>query len=399
MTAARRGGKTPAEEGGDTTLPSTRRIPISEAMSRRPTLIGNEIYRHSVYGAKHPLSIPRVSTALDLIRAMGWHDPARYVESPLATPEQLARFHDPAYVAAVKEAEATRQVSEAVRDRYNIGRNGNPVFPEIFSRPATSCGATLKAVELLAEGGLVHSPAGGTHHGRRDRASGFCYFNDPVLGILAFLDAGIAPVYYVDLDAHHGDGVEDAFSGDSRVMTVSVHEEGRWPNTGQRGMRGGGNARNLAVPAGFNDSELAAIVEHAFRPLGERLGPAAIVIQCGADGLADDPQSKLDLSNGALWSAVAALIGLAPRALVLGGGGYNPWSVARCWAGLWAVLDGRDPRQGLTAEAAEVLRGLTWNHSRARSAPERWFTTLADPPHEGPVRPEILAMIEEVLAP
>lgn len=368
-------------------------------MRQRPILIGSEIYRHSIYGAKHPLSIPRVSTALDLIRAMGWHDPLRYVDGPVATPAQLARFHDPVYVAAVREAEATRHVSDEIRDRHNIGRNGNPVFAEIFSRPATACGSTLKAVELLRSGGVVHSPAGGTHHGRPDRASGFCYFNDPVLGILAFLDAGIAPVYYVDLDAHHGDGVEDAFRGDERVLTVSVHEAGRWPNTGGRGERGGGNARNLHRCQGFNDSELDAIVERALLPLGRRLAPAAIVLQCGADGLADDPQSRLELSNGALWSAVAKLVPLAPRALVLGGGGYNPWSVARCWAGIWAVLDGRDPAQLLTPEAERVLRGLRWNHSRAKTAPERWFTTLADPPNPGFVRPEVAEMIEEVMLP
>jgi acetoin utilization protein AcuC len=366
---------------------------------RRPVLIGSEMYRHSTYGAKHPLAIPRVSAALDLIRAMGWHDPSRYVDGPPATPAQLARFHDPAYVEAVRQAEATRNVPDEVRDRHNIGRNGNPVFAEIFRRPATACGSTLKGVELLAEGGVVHSPAGGTHHGRKDRASGFCYFNDPVLGILALLDRGIAPVYYVDLDAHHGDGVQDAFHGEPRVLTASVHEAGRWPHTGGRGDRGGGNARNLPVPAGFNDSELAAIVEEALLPLGRGLKPAAIVLQCGADGLADDPQSRLELSNGAIWAAVARLVRLAPRALVLGGGGYNPWSVARCWAGIWGVLDGRDTGQVLTAEAEAVLRGLEWNHSRARAAPQRWFTTLADPPNPGPVRAEIAEMIREVTSP
>jgi acetoin utilization protein AcuC len=178
-----------------------------------------------------------------------------------------------------------------------------------------------------------------------------------------------------------------------------VHEAGRWPNTGTRGERGGGNARNFAVAPGFNDSELGAIVERALVPLGERLKPAALVLQCGADGLADDPQSRLELSNGAIWSAVEKLLHLAPRVLVLGGGGYNPWSVARCWAGIWAVLDGRDPCAPLTGEAEEVLRGLSWNHSRARNAPDRWFTTLADPPNPGHVRAEIDEMIEEVLLP
>ena len=103
--------------------------------------------------------------------------------------------------------------------------------------------------------------------------------------------------------------------------------------------------------------------------------------------------------NGALWSAVARLVPLAPRVLVLGGGGYNPWSVARCWAGIWATLDGHDPAAPLTPEAGAVLRGLRWNHSRAKHPPERWFTTLADPPNPGPVRPEVAELIEEVMLP
>src|ERR1700752_113948 len=101
-------------------------------MTDGPLLIGSEIYRISSYGRRHPLAIPRVSAALDLIRAMGWLDERRYVDSPMATPEQLARFHDRDYIAAVMQAEADQHVSAEQRDRYNIGRNGNPVFPEIF---------------------------------------------------------------------------------------------------------------------------------------------------------------------------------------------------------------------------------------------------------------------------
>jgi acetoin utilization protein AcuC len=366
---------------------------------QRPLLIGSDIYRRSVYGPKHPLSIPRVSTTLDLIRAMGWLDPERYVNSPVATPAQLERFHDPAYVAAVVRAEADGQVSAEHRELYNIGRNGNPVFPEIFSRPATACGATLKAVELLADGGVVHNPAGGTHHGRRDRASGFCYFNDAVLGILAMLDRGLRRVYYVDLDAHHGDGVEDAFAGDRRVLTLSIHEAGRWPHTGASADRRGGTARNLPVPPGLNDSEFRSMVDDAVVPLGEAFRPDAVVVQCGADGLADDPQSRLELSNRALWYAVRRLLGLAPRTLLLGGGGYNPWSVARCWAGIWGIVDGRDVDGPLTGDAVSVLRSLRWNHSRGRNPPERWVTRLADEPRPGPIRPDIKVLIEEVVRP
>jgi acetoin utilization protein AcuC len=355
-------------------------------MAAEPYLVGSEIYRTSSYGPLHPLAIPRVSAALDLIRAMGWLDERQYVDSPAATAAQLARFHDPDYVAALMQAEAEQHVPQLQRQRYNIGCNGNPIFPEMFRRPATACGGTLRAVELLGGGGKVFHPAGGTHHGQRGRASGFCFFNDPVLGILAMLDQGLAPIYYVDVDAHHGDGVQDAFADDIRVFILSIHEAGRWPYSGRADDRAGGAARNLPVPAGFNDSEMAFLLDEVVCPIARRLKPAAIVLQCGADGLADDPMSGLALSNRALWRVAAALAGLAPRLLVLGGGGYNPWAVARCWAGVWATLNGIDPAVAPTPAAETVLRRLTWRRNQGRRPPSEWFTSIADPWRTGDVR-------------
>ncbi|MGQ9371745.1 acetoin utilization protein AcuC [Azospirillum sp. A39] len=369
-------------------------------MAKRPLFLGSDIYRTSRYASDHPLAIPRVSTTIDLCRAMGWLSDDAYRDTPMATPEQLVRFHDPAYVAALMRAEAEQRVDEETARRHDIGRRGNPLFPDMFRRPATGAGATLLAARLLLEGtATVYSPAGGTHHGRPDRASGFCFLNDPVLGILALLDGGVGRVLYVDLDAHHGDGVEAAFAGDPRVLTVSVHEEGRWPFTGRVGDRAGGSARNLPVPAGFNDRELAHLVDAALLPLGRAFAPEVLVLQCGADALADDPLSRLELSNGALWAAVAALSGLAPRRLVLGGGGYNPWSVARCWAGVWATLDGRDPAVPPTPAAEALLRSLTWTRAAGRNPPERWFTTLADPPRDGPLRDAVRQVAAAALAP
>lgn len=364
----------------------------------RPLLIGSDIYRASRYGRRHPLSIPRVSPTIDLARALGWLPAEAYVESPRATVAQLTRFHDPAYVAALIEVERTQKADQELCRRHGIGCSGNPVFPEVFRRPATSVGASLEAVRRLAGGGVVYNPAGGTHHGRRDRASGFCFFNDPVLAILGLQDQGLNRILYVDLDAHHGDGVEDAFADDARVLTISVHEEGRWPHTGTLHDRAGGMARNLPVPAGFHDDELAAIMDEAVLPLGSAFRPQALLIQCGADALADDPQSRLSLSNGALWKAVAALAPLAPRLLVLGGGGYNPWSVARCWAGVWATLNGAAIPDRLPDAAEAVLRSLEWNHSRGRNPPDHWFTTLADAPNQGAIRPEVRAVIAATLA-
>ena len=369
-------------------------------MATPPILIAHEIYRSSSYGGRHPLSIPRVSAALDLIRAMGWLEPGQYLESPIATAEELCRFHDADYVAALIEAERTQRAAPEVRRAYNFGVNGNPIFPAMFRRPAIACGGTLKGADLLLErGGIVHHLAGGTHHGRRDRASGFCFLNDAALGILRLLDGGLGKVAYVDLDAHHGDGVEAAFADDARVLAISIHEEGRWPYTGAAEDRAGGSARNFPVPSGLNDSELEILIERAVLPLLARFSPEALVLQCGADSLADDPMSGGMLSNRALWDAAARLSKAAPRLLVLGGGGYNPWSVARCWAGLWATLNGLAPDQVPTATARAVLRELTWSRSQGRNPPEHWFTTIADPRRPGEVRPRILELVAVCLTP
>ncbi len=370
-----------------------------------PRFIGHEIYRRSTYGGRHPLAIPRVSTAIDLCRSLGWLPASRYLDSPQASAAELAAFHLPDYLAALRRAEREQDLPESLKDRYRLGRDSNPIFPEVFSRPATACGASLLAARLLAvEGGAIFSPAGGTHHGRPDRASGFCYLNDPVLAIQSLLAAGVAPVCYLDIDAHHGDGVQDAFAGVPDVWTLSLHEAGRWPHrppapAGGLADRGGGQARNLPVPPGFNDDEMACLLETAILPLIERIRPAAIVLQAGADCLADDPLSGLMLSNGGYWQALRAVKDLAPRLLVLGGGGYNPWSVARAWAGNWAILAGHAMPERLPPAAETLLRAIAWRHSRALEPPERWFTALTDPPSHGPVRAEIRAIASEVLRP
>jgi acetoin utilization protein AcuC len=367
-------------------------------MTPRPLFLGSEIYRQSSYGPKHPLSIPRVSTATDLSRAMGWLPDEAYRDSPIASPSQLARFHTPDYIEALRRAEKEQRVDAATGERYNLGRLENPIFPEMYRRPAISAGAAILAARLLIdEARIIYSPASGTHHAHPGRASGFCYTNAPVLGILALLDAGFERIYYVDLDAHHGDGVEQAFAKDDQVLTLSVHEDGRWPFTGRAEDRAGGMARNLPVPQGFNDTEMDYLVERAILPLGRAFAPEVLVLQTGADALADDPLSRLELSNRALWAAVGALMELAPRILVVGGGGYNPWSVGRCWAGIWAVLNGFDPTVPPTPEAEAVLRSLSWSRAAGRNPPEHWFTTIADRPRPGPVRDAVRRVVDTVM--
>ena len=365
----------------------------------KPIMIGSEIYRNSRYGVGHPLSIERVTPVMDLTFALGWANESVFIDSPIATFDMLTRYHDKKYVSAVIEAEKFQDVSDDIRELYNLGAGGNPIFPEVFTRPATAVGGAILAGQMLSENerGTVYSIAGGTHHAQKSKAYGFCFFNDVVLGILTMLDNGLERVLYVDLDAHHGDGVQDAFKDDQRVFTISIHEKDRWPRTGNLKDRASGFARNLPVPAGFNDAELEAIISKAVVPLGLEFDPEAVVIQSGCDALSDDPQSKLELSNLALWNAVRRIVKLAPRVLVVGGGGYNPWATARAWSGVWATLNDINPNIDLPLEGVDILKSLTWNHSKGRNPPEHWFYTIADEANFGVVRDEISIAIEEVL--
>ncbi len=359
--------------------------------------IGSEIYRRSSYGPKHPLAVPRVTTCTDLCRALGWLPDDVYLEAPMATVAALTRFHDPDYIDALQRAEATQSVSDADRARFRIGADGNPVYREVFRRPAISAGGVMLAARLTIDGGMVHCPGGGTHHGRSDRASGFCFLNDPVLGLLTWLDLGLTNIVYLDIDAHHGDGVQDAFHDDDRVLTISLHEAGRWPFTGAVDDRAGGSARNFPVPQGCNDSEFRWLLDHAVVPLIEVRQPQAIMLQAGADGLEEDPLAKLSLSNNAHLAVVAAVKRLAPRLIVLGGGGYNPWAVGRCWAAIWGALNDLPLPDRLPPPAEQVLRSLSYARAAGRNPPDHWFTTLRDQPREGPVRPLVRALAEHAL--
>ncbi|WP_417205341.1 acetoin utilization protein AcuC [Antarctobacter sp.] len=358
--------------------------------------IGSPIYRGSVYGARHPLSIQRVPAVIDLARALDWLPVARYRTSPRAKSAALTRFHTSGYVAALQAAEAAQSVSDAVRARHGLGTLSNPVFAEMYRRPATAVGGGLLAAELVAGGGVVHNPGGGQHHGMPDRAAGFCYLNEPVLTIERLLQMGLSRVAYVDIDAHHCDGVEAAFAGREDVRTVSVHEARRWPFTGALQDTGGGAAFNLPVARGFNDTEFALVLEEVILPAVADFRPDAIYLQCGADALLEDPLARLSLSNRCHVATVRALRPLAPRMIVAGGGGYNPWSVARCWTAVWGEIAGVEIPDNLPEAARAVLRGLMW-HRKGRPDPAL-LTTLLDAPREGPVSADLKADIAQLKA-
>lgn len=363
----------------------------------KPRLIGAEIFRHSSYGRWHPLRVPRVSTVMDLSRALGWLPPGQFITAPRAKPKALHAWHTPEYIASLQRVEATQEATAQDRTRHDLGSVTNPVYPEIFKRPATAAGGSLLAGELLRDRGIIYNPPGGTHHGMPDRANGFCYLNDPVLAMLSLRRNGVRRIAYVDIDAHHCDGVAEGFHGDPDCLMISVHEEGLWPRTGLLEDDAGGSALNLPVPRGLNDDEMAHIRDALIVPQVEAFRPDAVVLLCGADGVEEDPLAHLSLSNNAHWALTRALMGMAPRFLVLGGGGYNPWSVGRLWTGVWATLNGHDIPDCLPPEAEAVLRALRFDgNRRGKNPPEHWFTTLQDAARGGPIRAEITDRVRQL---
>jgi len=377
-------------------LPTARREPEP---AQKVHFISSDVYRRQGFGENHPLAIPRVGLVMAICEALGWIPESGYEPSPRATIAQLARYHTLDFIDAVRRADANGGCDRETRERYGLGTRENPIFDGLFERATTTCGGSIRAAELALQGSVAFNPAGGTHHGLPDKAHGFCYFNDPVMAIFSLLEGGAGRVFYADLDAHHGDGVEAAFADEPRVMTVSIHEAGRWPFTGQVEDRGGGFARNLPVPPGFNDSELDYLMQNAILPLADRFAADYTVVVCGADGLAGDPLSAMKLSNGALWRAVGQLVRTVTGAVIVGGGGYNPWTVARCWSGLWGALQGKAVPESLPESVRILLAGLDCDLVDEEDRDPRWTTTLVDAPSPGIIRPAVKALPPLVLAP
>ena len=359
-----------------------------------PLFVGSEIYRNPAFGFNHPLNIVRHSAVIDLLEMLGWLDDADFRTSEPATVDQLLKFHDRAYVKALQYANSTGKVDAVVRERYQVGTFENPLFPGLFERASMTVGGSILAAELALEGHVVFHPTGGTHHGRPDRAAGFCYLNDPVFAIMTLLKQGSEHVLYLDLDAHHGDGVEEAFYEESRVTTVSVHEQHRWPYSGTRSHPHAG-AFNFSVPLQFNDNEFDYLMQNAIVPLIEARETDALVICCGADCLAGDPLSHMELTNVALWDAVLQLISLDKTTIVLGGGGYNPWTVTRYWAGMWGRISGQQMPERLPAEARAFMGRMQCDLIDEEDIEEQWLTTMADSPYVATIRDEIKLLVSD----
>ncbi len=363
------------------------------AQARHAAFITSELFGKPAFPGNHPLAIIRHSAVRDLARAMGWLGDADTCAVGPAPSETLSRFHDLDYIEALQYADTVGSVARAERERYHFGTLENPLFPGVFARAAATVQGSIEAARLALDGGVAFHPSGGTHHGRPDRACGFCYFNDPVFAIRTLADDGARRVAYVDLDAHHGDGVEAAFVDDDAVTTISIHEADRWPHTGTASDPGRG-VYNLPVPRGLIDSELHFLIDRVVMPVIDQRHADALVICCGADCLAGDPLSAMQLTNVALWSTVDRLVNLGLPTVVLGGGGYNPWTLTRYWAGLWALLAHCPIPDSLPADAVEILAAMDCELVDEDERDPAWLRRIADTPYTGPVRDTIQTLVD-----
>jgi len=369
-------------------------LELKETNSAKAILIGSEIYRNSQFGGKHPLSIPRVSAVLDLVRAIGICDKEEYKTGPCAKPELLKSFHTADYIAVLKKTEVSQKISEKDAKTYNIGSLSNPVFPEMFKRPATSVGSSLLAADLVADGGRAYSLGGGLHHGMAGYANGFCFLNDLAFGINRLRDLGVQRIAYIDLDAHHCDGVAAAFPEDENLFAVSTHERKRWPFTGGIDENKPDRLLNVPLPSQCNDTEFMFVFEKLVFPLLDRFQPEALIVQGGADALVEDPMSRLCLSNRVIFKILSILLESSQRVLLTGGGGYNPWTVARLWTGFWALISGRTVPEILPNQATELLRSLSWQ--RQTKPKEIMLNSIYDVPMEGQLRDEVSDIVKKV---
>jgi acetoin utilization protein AcuC len=300
------------------------------------------------FGPGHPLAPVRVELTMELARAFGVlsRPGVSVAQAGPATDAELELIHDPAYLEAVRAARPARA--------FGLGSEDNPVFPGMHDAAALVAGATLAAARAAWTGTADHavSIAGGLHHAMRASASGFCVYNDPAIAIAWLLGQGAERIAYVDIDVHHGDGVQAAFWADPRVLTISLHETPAllFPGTGRATETGGpgaaGSAVNVALPGGTGDAAWLRAFHAVVPPLLRAFHPQILVSQHGCDTHRLDPLAHLQLTVDGQRAAHAAIHALAHetaggRWLLTGGGGYELIQVVpRTWTHLLAEASG-----------------------------------------------------------
>ncbi|MBW4095462.1 MAG: acetoin utilization protein AcuC [Acidobacteria bacterium] len=305
------------------------------------------------FGEGHPMAPARLDLTAKLAAELGLFDRPRVsVEAPfVASDAQLEIVHSPEYVQAVRHASSNPDQADSTR---GLGTDDDPAFAGMHEAAARLAGGSWLAADALLAGAATHAVnfGGGMHHASREKASGFCIYNDAAVAIARLLDGGVSRVAYIDIDAHHGDGTQNIFWDDPRVLTISMHESGLtlFPGTGFPQEIGGssalGSAVNIALPAGTSDAGWLRAFHAVVPALVAGFEPDVIVSQHGCDSHRLDPLTDLKTSVDAQREAALTISRLAAKCaggrwLATGGGGYNVCSVVpRVWSHLIAIASG-----------------------------------------------------------
>ena len=294
--------------------------------------------------------------------------PDREVRAPEPAPRPvLEKFHDPRYLDVLAAAEAGSLDAEGVR--MGLGTPDCPVFRGMYGYAALAAGASVDGARLILKGDahVAFNPSGGYHHAHAARAAGFCYINDVVLACMTLAEAG-RRVTFIDVDAHHCDGVQAAFFERDDVMTISFHESGKtlFPGTGFEDEIGEGRGRgytvNVPLPVGTYDEAYVGAFRAVALPLLHARRPDVIVMEAGMDALAGDPLAHLNLTNNAYAEVAELVMGFGIPMLVTGGGGYNIENTIRGWARVWSVLCGDSAGDDLSIGLGGVmLQSTEWS--------------------------------------
>lgn len=338
-------------------------------MSRATALIYSDSYQGYNFSPWHPMKPVRLLLTAELIKAYGLPERSNMtiVEPRLATDEELGLIHDQAYIDKVREL-GDPDVEKDYVPGWGLGTGDNPVFARMHEASATIAGGAIKAARLIMEGKLDHAfnVGGGLHHAQRARASGFCIYNDVAIAATWIRQNHSARVLYLDFDAHHGDGVQEAFYTDPEVMTVSFHESGMYlfPGTGFTSETGAGEGQgyavNLPLAPGTTDDIFLEAYDELVPSLARAFRPDIIITQNGCDGHWDDPLTHLALTlkgyaalSGRLHALAHELCG--GRWLASGGGGYQAYTVVpRAWTRLMAEMADTDLPEPLPADWREL---------------------------------------------
>lgn len=292
------------------------------------------------YGVAHPMKISRIKMTHQLVMAYDLHEQMNLYRPSLPELKEFNSFHTSDYIEFLSTATPNSCNEYSVArdlDRFNIDQDC-PVFDGLWAYCQVSCGGSLGGAYQLNTGiaDICVNWAGGLHHAKKSEASGFCYVNDIVIGIQELLKR-FQRVLYIDIDIHHGDGVEEAFYTTPRVLTMSFHQHGHYfPGTGaidDIGVKSGkGYSINFPLDEGLTDANFEYIFKPVIQKTMENYRPGVIVLQCGADSLSGDRLGLWNMSLRGHGKCVEFCKSLGVPLMILGGGGYTPRNVARCWA-------------------------------------------------------------------